>query len=244
MTRGTPSGLLILTAVELEAAGLARQLELPPLTTLPFRAFGRGSLRVASVGLRAGLLAERWPTLADGLRRPLVVSAGVCGGLDPRLRPGDLVVPDRVIGPAGERFDLEQAPYRSAVLGAAASAHGGCLVTTREVAATAEAKAALRARTGAVAVDMESAAILGAAREAGWPGLVVRGVSDSAAQAVPSELMRLVGVDGRLGLAGAVALVLTRPRAIPRAIVLGRGTRQALSAVARALAALARPESP
>ena len=210
--------------------------------TLPFRAFGRGSLRVAPVGLRAGLLPERWPALAEGLPRPLVVSAGVCGGLHPRLAPGDLVVPDRVIGPAGERFDLEPSVHRATVFRGAASVHGGCLVTTHEVAATAEAKAALRARTGAVAVDMESAAILGAAREAGWPGLVVRGVSDSAAQAVPSELMRLVGVDGRLGLAGAVALVLTQPRAIPRAIELGRGTRQALRAVARALAVLARPE--
>lgn len=238
MARGQPSGLLILTAVELEAATLARRLELPRLPSFPFRAFGRGSLRLAPVGLRAAFLKERWPALAGGLPGALVVSAGVCGGLDPRLRVGDLVVPDCVLGPGGERFDLE-GPARATLL-AATGGLGGCLVTSHEVAATVEAKAALRRRTGAVAVDMESAAILGAARMAAWPGLVVRGVSDGAGESLPPELLRLIRADGRIGVRGAMALALTRPRVIRRALELGRSTRRALEGVARALAALTR----
>ncbi|HUG36364.1 MAG TPA: hypothetical protein VML54_05405 [Candidatus Limnocylindrales bacterium] len=239
MARGLPSGLLILTAVELEAATLARRLELPRLASFPFRAFGRGSLRLAPVGLRAAFLKERWPALAGGLPDALVVSAGVCGGLDPRLRVGDLVVPDCVLGPGGERFDLEDAPARATIL-AASAGHGGCLATSPEMAATAEAKAALRTRTGAVAVDMESAAILGAARAAAWPALVVRGVSDGAGESLPPELLRLVGADGRVDVRSAMALALTRPGVIGRALGLGRSTRRALETVARALGALTR----
>ena len=83
--------ILVLTAVELEARALARALSLPLLPSLSFPAFGRGTLRVAPVGLRAGLLAARWTALVAASDRPLVVSAGVCGGLDPDLRVGDLV---------------------------------------------------------------------------------------------------------------------------------------------------------
>ena len=79
------SGILILTAVELEAAGLARQLELPALPRLAYPGFGRGSTRIVPVGLGAGLLSARWAAGVNGLADPLVISAGVCGGLDPRL---------------------------------------------------------------------------------------------------------------------------------------------------------------
>ena len=93
------SRILILTAVELEARALARQLELPALPSLPFPAFGRGTLRLAPVGLRAALLAARWPGLRLGLDQPLVISAGVCGALAPDLRAGDLILPESVHRP-------------------------------------------------------------------------------------------------------------------------------------------------
>src|SRR5678815_958224 len=51
--------------------------------SLAVPAFGAGDVRVAVIGLRAGLLPTRWPALLTGLADPLVISAGVCGGLDP-----------------------------------------------------------------------------------------------------------------------------------------------------------------
>ena len=61
--------ILIFTAVELEPRALARALELPPLVA---RRPGvrPGDLRVAVVGLRAGLLSARWPALLAGLVQP------------------------------------------------------------------------------------------------------------------------------------------------------------------------------
>jgi adenosylhomocysteine nucleosidase len=227
---------LICTAVELEAQVLARALELPTLSSLAVPAFGAGDVRVAVIGLRAGLLPTRWPALLTGLSDPLVISAGVCGGLDPALAPGDLVLPDSVLGPAGELANVTPSHHRAA-WALAPSARAGRLITMREVIATPEAKAALFARTGAVAVDMESSMILAAAAAAGLPSLVVRAVSDAAHDALPPDLIRLVTPEGRLRVAGAVALI-AHPSVVPRAIQLRRAMRTALGKVALLLAAL------
>jgi adenosylhomocysteine nucleosidase len=232
------SPILILTAVELEARRLAGALELPLLRPSPFPAFGRGRLRLAPVGLRAALCASRLPPLLAGLDRPLVVSAGLCGGLDPRLRPGDVVIPERVVTGSGERHELAGPRHRAAVAGAGPSVCTGSLITTREVVATPEAKAALFAASGAAAVDMESAVIVAQAAAAGLPALVIRAVSDGAAHPVALELTRLVTDEGRLRLGRALVLTARHPSSLPRALVLRQRAQHALGAVARALATL------
>jgi adenosylhomocysteine nucleosidase len=230
--------ILILTAVELEARELARRLGLPPLRTLSFPAFGRGSVRLAPIGLRGAQCDSRWGPLLVGLGAPLVVSAGVCGALDPRLRPGDLVIPEQVIDEAGVACPLAATHHRAAVGVAGATAWTGPLVTTREVVGTPETKASLFARSGAVAVDMESGIIAARAAQSGYPALVVRAVSDDAGQCVPWELTRLVTPEGRVRFAGALALGVTRPAMLPGAFELRQRARQALRAVARTLAAM------
>jgi nucleoside phosphorylase len=205
--------------------------------------FGAGARRLAPVGLRAGSLASRWARLLDGLDHPLVVSAGVCGALAPDLRVGELVLPESVLGPDGERLNVTPTVHRRAT-DLAGAARIGTLATTREVVATVEAKSALFARTGAVAADMESSLILTYAAGAGCPTLVVRGVSDAAAEGLPPELIELLTPAGRLRPLRALAVILARPRVLPRALALRRATGRALVAVARLLAALAASPRP
>src|SRR5437763_1792357 len=109
----------------------------------------------------------------------LVVSAGVCGALSPELRPGDLVVPDVVLGPAGERF---------ATVEVAGLPRAGALAGVTDVVETPAAKARLWVQTRALACDMESAVILAWARARGIPAAVIRGVSDPADRGVPADL--------------------------------------------------------
>jgi adenosylhomocysteine nucleosidase len=232
------NGILILTAVELEAAGLARELELPALAGLPYRVFGRGSTRIVPVGPGAALLSAHWAAGLDGLTDPLVISAGVCGGLDPRLAPGDLVLPTRILGAGGEALPISASAHARALALAGPRTETGLLATSASVLATPEDKAALRAATGAVAVDMESAPIVAAARAAGAPALVVRGVSDDAGSSVPAALSALVSPEGRVRGGRALLLALTQPQTLPRALALRRGSRLALAAVARVLAGL------
>ena len=185
----------------------------------------------------------RWPRLLAGFNHPLVISGGVCGALAPDLIAGEVVLPESVLGPAGERLNVTPTRHRQVTELAGSARGGGTLMTAREVAATAEAKAALFASTGAVAVDMESSVILAHAAGAGCPTLVVRGVSDVASENVPLQLIDLMAPEGTLRPVRALAL-LARPRVLPRALALGQATRRALIAVARVLAALAAAPRP
>ncbi len=232
---------LILTALELEARGLAHQLELPRLSRFPFPVYERpgGSIRVAPVGLRAALLPERGPALAADLASPLVISAGTCGALDPALKVGDVVLPESVLGLDGERLNVTPGALAHAARLAPEARSGGILLTTADVVPTPEAKAARFRATGAAAVDLESALIIAWASRHGCPSLVIRAVADTAQQRLPVELGGVVTPEGRIQPVRAVALFLTHPRTIPHAWSLQRGTGRALRAIARVIAALA-----
>ena len=238
--------VLVLTALELEARGLARQLELPRLPRFAFPVYGLerspasrvpGRLRLAPVGLRTALLRDRWPALAADLLSPLVISAGTCGALAPELGVGDLLLPESVLGLHGERLNVTPGAH-AAALGLAPDARQGLLLTSADVVGTPEEKAERFHATAAAAVDLESALILAWAARQGCPSLVVRAVSDTARQHLPSELGGVVTPEGKIRAGRAVALFLIHPRTIPHALLLQRGTGRALQAVARMIAAL------
>lgn len=220
--------VLVLVAVDLEARGLARHLGLTRLGDPPWPHFAGGALEVVSVGLRAAHLAAR--VRADA-QPGLVVSAGACGGLDPALGAGALVVPEAVATADGQRWTTGPLPGLS---------RRGTLLSVPDVVESAAAKTRLWLETGALAVDMESAPILAWAAARGVPGAVVRAVADTAERGVPADLARAVGEDGRLKPMSAVGAVLARPGAVAEAMALRHGTAAALKSVAHALAALAR----
>src|SRR5262249_4890604 len=203
------------------------------LRPLSFPAFGRDLVRLAPIGLRAALLESRWVPLLAGLDTPLVVSAGGCRAPGPPPAPRGPGVPPRPSRPRGGAPPPAPPPAR-----AGATAATGPLATPRGVVATPVAKARLFARSGAVAVDMESSVIATRAIACGYPALVVRAVSDDAGQSLQPELARLVTPEGRLRWAGALALGVLRPAVLPGALGLQRRTGRARRAVARALAAL------
>ncbi|MFD3724962.1 1-hydroxy-2-methyl-2-butenyl 4-diphosphate reductase [Streptomyces sp. NPDC058671] len=106
---------------------------------------------------------ERW-------RDAAVIASGFCAGLAPGMHPGDLIVADETRGPGGTTSctgtELLVEALAKAVPGRAV--HTGPLTGSDHVVRGPE-RAALRA-TGAIAVDMESAATLRTARAAGNAG--------------------------------------------------------------------------
>lgn len=220
--------VLVLTGVDLETRSLARHLGLAPVARAAWPHYHTGALEIACVGPGAGRLAER---AADLGAPDLVLSAGACGALSPDLAAGDLVVPEVVVTAAGARESTAPLP---------ALPSRGTLLSVDEVVGTAAAKSRLWLETGALAVDMESVAVLRWARARGVPAAVVRGVSDSAARGVPLDLASLVLPDGSVRTAEAVRVALGRPRALVEAIALRSGASAALRAVAAALARIVR----
>jgi adenosylhomocysteine nucleosidase len=219
--------LLVLTALDVEARGLARHLGLASADPALARFVGAG-IEIVAVGVGAGHLARR---LAPPAPSTFVVSAGACGALAPELTVGALVVPEAVVVPGGGRHPT------TAVAGLT---RRGTLLSTDRVIEDAAAKSRLWLETGALAVDMESAAILAWAAAHGAGAVVVRGVSDAAGRGVPADLARVVRDDGRVRPLRAVSAVLQRPGALADAMALRAGTAAALKTVAVALAKLQR----
>src|SRR5438874_12671097 len=167
----------------------------------------------------------------DEWRPRLVVSCGFCGGLDPGLIAGDLVLATAVRATSGELLEApEPARLAAAALLDGVRYRQGELVQATSVATTGEEKRAL-ARSGALALDMESFAVARAAEQAGIPWLALRAVVDPADSPLP-EFTR----ETRRGYAWpALKYALSGPRAAARLIRLARDSRLAGAALTTAL---------
>jgi len=220
--------VLVVTAIDVEARGLARHLGLARIVENAWPHYRGGALELVCAGPRAAELESR---AAGTGPASLVISAGVCGALSPALAEGDLVVPEAVVDRAARRLPTMALPGLR---------RAGVLLTVEDIVATVERKARLWVETGALACDMESAQILDWAGARGVPAAVVRAVSDPASRGVPADLAGVVEPDGRVRTVRAVRAVLTRPRAFADAMALRTGTNAALKAVAAALARVAR----
>lgn len=165
------------------------------------RAGAAAGERPALVVLRTGMgpqAAER--AIAEALgegsatARSPVVASGFCAGLAPGMRPGDVVVAEATRGHQADAPDVpcvDNGPLVESLRQRGLTVHSGLLRGSDHVVRGAE-RAELHA-AGAVAVDMESAATLCAARRAGRrPVAAVRVVVD----APEHELVRIGTVRG------------------------------------------------
>ena len=124
-------------------------------------------------------------------RPGLVVAAGVCGGLDPSIGAGGVIVARHVLAPGHDliepdRFLLED--IRKALHEHASKFVYSRLLTVDRPLATRDEKREAWNEHGAGGVDMETYHIARAAREAGIRWLAVRAVVDTASQALPASL--------------------------------------------------------
>jgi adenosylhomocysteine nucleosidase len=120
-----------------------------------------------------------------------LVSWGMAGALDPGLAAGDVCLPSEVVAADGTSFSTARC-WREP-LAASVRAHRrvdcGRLLTSPQAISTASAKEAAFWRTGAVAVDMESAMVAQVAALHEIPFIVVRVIVDTATDAVPSAVL-------------------------------------------------------
>jgi adenosylhomocysteine nucleosidase len=185
--------------------------------------------RHARIGL-SGLLA------AQPVSRIVVV--GVAGGLSATLDVGALVIADRILDEAdGSVYPADAVLVES--VAAACGARRGVVVTATRIADSVEEKRRLlalaTAATAATAtattpttltltpaataattavVDLESAVFAAIARRAQLPWVVLRAVSDTAADALPALLNQSRHEDGAVRRSSVVWGLLTQPRAL------------------------------
>jgi len=154
-------------------------------------AIGGKVVRTGMGHVRAHAAAQ---TLASGIAPGApVVLAGISGGLDPSLRPGEIVVATSVRGPDGDELALSAADasaVATALRGAGRSVHLGPIVSSKTLV-HGERRAEL-ARSGALAVDMESAWVARALPDHRL--VIVRLVADTAGNFVVGLVKGLVAL--------------------------------------------------
>lgn len=178
---------------------------------------------------------------ADGL-----ISFGIAGGLIPDLPPGSLVLADWVIGAEGGQAYACDGAWRNRIRDAVVAADptiqvkGGGLTGSNAMIASSAGKAALQQKSGAVAVDMESAAVARVAAEAGKPFVVVRAVADPAERTIPAWLSDSVNEAGEPRYAHVITNLAIRPWSVPALIRVASDSEKALETLRR-VALFSRP---
>jgi adenosylhomocysteine nucleosidase len=196
-TRGSsaPSNLiLIFYAFSREVSALKRRLgnrtplNLTGLSGFRIRAQG-GEVAFVATGIgmkRARAIARQALTALP--ETELVIATGVVGALSGGLRPGDIVIADRAIRARADSSHPEQVLAVDAALvdrceralhRAGLASSTGAILTSMRVIPNALEKRSAKQNSGAIAVDMESAAIAIEATARGLPFAIVRTVIDS-----------------------------------------------------------------
>ena len=160
-----------------------------------------------------------------------VISVGLGGGLSPLLKVGDAVIADRII--AGAEIFRCHDGWRVALAARLPHAHQGALAASDIILGAADAKAALFAASGGLAVDMEShvAARFAAVRE--LPFAALRIISDDAAHVLPPAALVAMKPDGGIAIGRILGSLLRHPLQVPGLIRTARSSKTAFAELLR-----------
>ncbi len=149
----------------------------------------------ADIAAAPGVIAVRCPpapasgailhaAVAQGCRG--IISFGIAGGLDARLKPGDGIVASTVIG--GDQVWAADEMWSEILMQRIPNARLGTLYGSDTVIATVEEKKALH-ESGAAAVDMESHIAATVAAQSRIPFAAYRVIADSAKDPLPQSVL-------------------------------------------------------
>ena len=206
--------IAILFALEIEAGGLIDLLDQKTTIRAKNLTVYQGQLHgqevmLGVIGTGPERAAEVARTFIEAHRPERVVLAGFAGGLQPSLKRLDIVMIE------GEEVKLilfgaakeEPAPLPQGSFGPA-----GPIVTVEKVVHAAEEKRQLGRQTGALLVDMESAAVRQACDELAVPFSNMRIVIDPMDEELSSEIQHLTNQPSLIGRIGAaIGAIWRRP---------------------------------
>ena len=175
----------------------------------------------------------------------LVIGTGVVGALSGGLRSGDLVLSERVLaidrdGQAVQQVAVANDEDLRAVgrsLGMAGIAYStGAILTSHRVLASGAEKRSAKESTGAIAVDMETAAIAAEASARGLPFVAIRAVLDE----VDDEVfgVEMTDENGDVRPLAATSYLLRNPGTVLKLPKMIRNLSRATDAIADTLIAI------
>ena len=211
--------LLFVVALSWEARQIIRHVEGSKSSRESGRALWSGRhgdvdvwILQTGVGQEPAAQAVRW---AQRLVRPdAVLSTGCAGGLAPGLVPGEVIVAEDVVTADGMPRPTDAAwRERYAVASGAAGLRSrrGTILSNAVIATTAQDKRRLAAGAGALAVEMEAAAIAACAAETGVPFATARVILDSAEMPIAPDVAALSTGAGGVSPRRLLGALIRRP---------------------------------
>ena len=175
--------------------------------------------RIAGASGAHVISRENEKTLASALAGAIgkdcrgLISFGVAGGLAPHLPAGTCIVGSTILSNAAE-FATD-GDWSTNLLRTIPGAVHGAIVGVRAPVAEPEAKRVLHARTGAMAVDMESHVVASVATARGLPFAAIRVITDSATHALPASAIAAMRANGTIDIGAMVRAILRSPGELP-----------------------------
>jgi hopanoid-associated phosphorylase len=160
-----------------------------------------------------------------------LVSWGVAGALDIALHAGDVILPE-MITHASQIYvpnpDWRQRLH-SRIQKNNFNVSSGTIAEVSNILISPGEKVKFHNTTGAVAADMESAAIAAVATSANIDYLAIRAISDDVTTRIPNAVLRYSNCYGRPVQPGFILEILRHPVQIKLLIRLARGFRAAIN---------------
>lgn len=181
-----------------------------------------------------------------------LISWGCAAALVGSLRPGDLVLANSCVDADQVGFDLNNEGWLMNVKGCLGKCltmptHTGKLAESKAIVASSHDKAQIGSATGAIALDMESAAIARVAQAHGLPFLSIRAIADPLSMDLPKAVSHALNDQGDVVLGKLLTYLLQHPAELPGLIRLGlyfHAAKNTLKRVAKDLDAITCFNSP
>lgn len=159
----------------------------------------------------------------------LLISWGCAAAIHPDLKPGDLVIPEKLVSASGETLNIDNQWRRLLLqrIGDEQSIHTGAVAESLTLVESAAEKRNVRCSTGAAALDMESAAIARSANKNKVPAIAIRAIADPASMNLPKPVANAIDIKGNVQLYRLLANIVRHPTSIPELIRLGFSFRAA-----------------
>lgn len=153
-----------------------------------------------------------------------LMSWGCAAALSPDLKMGDLVLADSLMDENGDEISVHPIWHQHAktVLGSQITAYKGAVYASSSIVSTAQAKGKLHAKTGAIALDMESSAIAKVAQHYALPFLAIRVIADPTSMDLPTAVENSLNENGEVAIARIIKSLVLNPKELPHLIQIGQ----------------------
>ena len=217
---------------------VALRAEARCVTSLPISLNKKVELNEETVLWLSGMGSKAAQTAAEQLCQQGVsglVSFGVAGALDKRLKPGDLILPDVIYDNKLLPVALDWRNRLQSKLTHDITIVNGILANSSEILTTKQSKLDLALKTGACAVDMESGASAAVAESAQIPFIAIRAIVDPLDFSPPAALLSTVNPDGSANILPILKLILNRSVHISVLLEMAKGMRAACKTLSRVI---------